>query len=157
MVPTDVTSSACLPIQDIRNSYSTVQSLTSNSAVVEVRCNDGFNLRGLPDTSSVTVTCANGVWDATPVCEPASATISDECLRCICKAEGCSNGCRSEGSKWFCGPYSISFQYYQLCAPNGGDWLSCALDRDCSERCVRNFVNTYTGYCTRGRTPTCEV
>ena len=150
-------SSSCIPVQQVPNGRTAIQSMTPTSAVVEVRCNDGFQFRGLPDASAVTITCANSVWDSSPVCEPAAASITNECLGCLCKAEGCSSGCRSEGDKWYCGPYSISFQYFQLCQPNGGDWLTCALDRECSERCVKNFVNTYTPHCTRGRTPTCEV
>ncbi|UJR38708.1 hypothetical protein I4U23_031374 [Adineta vaga] len=83
-----------------------------------------------------------------------NAAIDDQCLACICQVE---SGCRPLKCCWnvysnSCGYYQLKQDYWQDC----GSLEACAVDKNCSDKCVRMYMQRYASRCTRGRTPTCQ-
>lgn len=87
-----------------------------------------------------------------------NGNIDSTCLGCICKIE---SGCRSIPCQWdvnsiSCGYYQLKEVYWIDCGKPGNSFRRCALDKICSEKCVRSYMNRYAKRCTGGREPTCE-
>ncbi|CAH1794936.1 unnamed protein product [Owenia fusiformis] len=86
------------------------------------------------------------------------ATVSNDCMRCICKLEGCDNNlgsCNLDVGTYSCGPYQIKEPYYIDCYSPGAGWEACAQFRNCSERCVQSYMSRYSSSCTTATTD-CE-
>ncbi|XP_061171210.1 lysozyme-like [Saccostrea echinata] len=77
----------------------------------------------------------------------AYGTISDQCLRCICKAEsGCQPiGCRLDVYSDSCGYFQIKEAYWKDCGRPGIGWKECSKDYSCAAGCVRTYMNRYIG------------
>jgi hypothetical protein len=84
--------------------------------------------------------------------------IDDQCLACICQVESnCSPlPCAWDVNSISCGYYQIKQDYWIDCGSPGDSYETCAEDQDCSEECVRAYMNRYATLCTGGQEPTCE-
>jgi hypothetical protein len=79
------------------------------------------------------------------------------CMACICKVEGCErqlDKCRQDVGSLSCGPYQIKDPYYKDCGTPGKDWQSCTKKMECSETCMKKYMDKYVKGC--GPDPTCE-
>jgi hypothetical protein len=84
--------------------------------------------------------------------------IDDNCLACICQVESdCSPlECAWDVNSLSCGYYQLKENYWIDCGSPGDSLESCAADKDCSDGCVRAYMDRYASRCTGGREPTCE-
>jgi len=86
-------------------------------------------------------------------------TFTNGCMKCICRREsGCKpKPCAPDVGSDSCGPYQIKEPYWRDCGSPGANYRACALDMNCSERCVIAYMARYGARCVgNSRTPTCE-
>ncbi|XP_053211823.1 uncharacterized protein LOC128395419 isoform X2 [Panonychus citri] len=81
--------------------------------------------------------------------------IGRECLKCICEA---SNNCDSNVTcdTSACGPYRLSFDYYQLAGSPGDGYENCCRDVDCSEKVIQTYVTKFLRDCDNNQLIDCD-
>ncbi|TKR87287.1 hypothetical protein L596_011705 [Steinernema carpocapsae] len=82
---------------------------------------------------------------------------SKDCLECICEAESdCTpKECNMDEGSLSCGFYQLKLDYYKDCGKpnqNAGEsdedaWKRCAMDKDCSIKCVNAYMDKYKDKC----------
>lgn len=81
--------------------------------------------------------------------------LSNQCLRCICEAStGCDLRQRCNGQ--FCGPFLLSWPYWQDSGSPGPNFLSCANNFHCAQSAVRAYMRKHAQDCDRNGRLTCE-
>lgn len=80
---------------------------------------------------------------------------TEQCLRCICEAStGCDLRQRCNGQ--FCGPYLLSWPYWQDAGSPGANFYECANDINCAQTAVRTYMRKHAQDCDRNGQLTCD-
>ncbi|KAI3387822.1 hypothetical protein SNEBB_009708 [Seison nebaliae] len=84
-----------------------------------------------------------------------SGDLSQECLDCMCekKSECKPLKCKPSG----CGYYQISEPFYVDCGRPGNSFEECAVDRTCSDQCIKAYMQRYGKYCAGHDPLSCSV
>jgi hypothetical protein len=94
-----------------------------------------------PPNNPITPIVNNNVRQAPP-----TGLVPASCLPCLCAASsGCDLNKKCVGD--FCGPYLISWQYWTDGGSPGGDFVTCALNRACSEEAIQGYMRKWTRDC----------
>lgn len=81
--------------------------------------------------------------------------VTSSCLSCLCVA---STGCdlKKQCVGEFCGPFLISWPYWSDAGKPGGDYVKCALNRECAEAAVQGYMKKWTRDCNGDGVVDCD-
>ncbi|KAI3383419.1 hypothetical protein SNEBB_002787 [Seison nebaliae] len=86
-----------------------------------------------------------------------NCNISQECLECLCEIESQCKPlpCAMDINSLSCGHYQIKEAYWIDCGKLGNSWEECALNKECAEECIRNYMKRYGKFCMKSNDISC--